>query len=54
MELKITNKDNDCRGDHLVKNIPDEVWDEFKRLAKVNGLTVSKMFEVLVDIVSKD
>lgn len=53
MELKIIKEESGTCSDHLLKNIPDEAWEEFRRLATLNGLTLGKMFEVLVTVVNK-
>lgn len=54
MELKIIKEDETSHTDRLIKNVPDKIWDEFRRLAKLNGLTSSKMLEVLLTVVNED
>lgn len=46
MELKIRKEDS---SDKLIKNMPEESWNKLKKLAQINGLTTSKMIELLVE-----
>lgn len=37
------------RSDRLIKNISDDSWDTLKELAKYNGVTISRMIELLIE-----